>query len=170
MFCPRCSQRQISDDVRFCPGCGFQLNVVSELLSNNGALVRREAEEGTKLLLLRRKGIRIGAKLIFLSAFLLPLAIGFSVRYDSPIPFIAPFIIFLMGSAQLLYTLLFSDYDQSELPESQPAGLSAARRFDLPAGQITPIPISDSKRVNTAEMVRPPSVTEHTTQLLNDND
>lgn len=86
MFCPRCSQRQTSDGVRFCPGCGFQLNVVSELLSNNGAVVTGEAEEGTKLLLLRRKGIRIGAKLIFLSAFLLPLAIGFSVRFDSPIP------------------------------------------------------------------------------------
>lgn len=75
-----------------------------------------------------------------------------------------------MGSAQLLYTLLFGEYDQSELPEPQPEGLSAARRFELPAAPTTAIPINNSKRVNTAEMVKPPSVTEHTTQLLNDLD
>jgi hypothetical protein len=166
MFCPRCNQQQTSNDVRFCPGCGFQLNFVAELLSSNGALVTREAETPGKVTLLRRKGVRLGAKLIFLSVFLMPLAIMFSVRFDSPIPFVAPFIVFLMGLAQIFYTLLFGEHDQSEMPEP---GLSAERRFSLPAAQTTPIPINDSKRVNTAEMVRPPSVTEHTTQLLNDN-
>ena len=169
MFCPRCSQQQTSDDVRFCPGCGFQLNFVAELLSSNGALVTRKARTPGKVSLLRRKGVRLGAKLIFLSVFLLPLAIVLSVRFDSPIPFVAPFIIFLMGLAQVLYTLLFGGHDRSELTDSQHAGLSAERRFNLPAAQTTPIPIGNSKRVNTAEMVRPPSVTEHTTQLLNDN-
>ena len=168
MFCPRCSQQQTSDEVRFCPDCGFQLNLVSELLSTNGALVTREAEGRAKPPFLRRKGIRIGAKLIFLSLFLLPLAILFSVRLDSPIPFIAPFIIFLMGLAQVLYTLLFEQHDRSEMPEAQGAGLRAERRFTLPAAQAAPITINDSRR-NTAEMVRPPSVTEHTTQLLEDN-
>lgn len=168
MFCPRCSQRQTSDEVSFCPGCGFQLNVVAELLSNNGALVTRAAETRKKLLLLRRKGIRIGAKLIFFSLFLLPLAIAVSIEFDSPGPFIAPFVIFVMGLAQVLYTLLFGEQEQSELPEPRHVELSAAPNVSLPAAQTAPIAINDARR-DTAEMVRPQSVTEHTTQLLEDN-
>ena len=168
MFCPRCSLQQTSEEVRFCPGCGFQLNVVSELLSTNGALIAREAETKRKVSLLRPKGVRIGAKLIFLSLFLLPFAIMFSVRFDSPIPFLFPSTIFLMGIAQVLYTLLFGEHDQSEMTEPHDVGLSASRRISLPAAQTAPITINDSRR-NTAEMVRPPSVTEHTTQLLDDS-
>jgi len=36
----------------------------------------------------------------------------------------------------------------------------------LPAGYDTPISIFDMQRVNTAEIVSPSSVTEHTTNLL----
>jgi len=35
MYCPRCSQQQITD-LRFCPGCGLQLDFVTELVANNG--------------------------------------------------------------------------------------------------------------------------------------
>jgi len=169
MYCPRCSRQQTSDDVSFCPGCGLQLNLVAELVSNNGAPVARGAEARKKPSRLRRNGIRPGTKLIFLSAFLLPLAIAFSVKFDSPIPFWVPLTIFLLGLAQVVYTLLFGKYDW-EMSESQPGELSATkRRFNLPAPQSFPIPTNDSKRINTAEMVRPPSVTEHTTQLLDDD-
>ncbi|MDQ2975256.1 MAG: hypothetical protein M3R69_07580 [Acidobacteriota bacterium] len=168
MYCPRCSQQQTSDVVRFCPGCGFQLNVVAELLSTNGALITREAETRKKVALLERKGVRVGAKLLFLSLFLLPLAILLSVAFDSPGPFVLPFIVFLLGSAKVLYTLLFGEQDRFKTPAPLHAGLSATkRRFDLP--KTTPIPINEPKRINTAEMVRPSSVTEHTTQLLDDD-
>ena len=171
MYCPTCSQQQTSDEVRFCPGCGLQLTFVMELLSHNGVLVRHEAETRKNVTLLRRKGIRPGAKLLFLSLFLLPLAILLSVGFDSPGPFILPFMVFLIGLAQVLYTLLFGEHDRSEMAETPRAGLSATtRRSSLPAAQSTSTPINDPKQINTAEMVRPPSVTEHTTQLLDDND
>jgi hypothetical protein len=119
---------------------------------------------------MRRKGVRVGAKLLFLSLFLLPLAILLSVAFDSPGPFTLPFIVFLLGSAKVLYTLLFGAHDQSKMPAPMHAGLNASkRRFDLASPQSTPMPINDSKRANTAEMVRPPSVTEHTTRLLDDD-
>ena len=170
MYCPRCSQQQASNEVRFCPGCGFQLNVVVELLSTNGALITRGAESRKKRALLRRKGVGVGAKLLFLSLFLLPLAILLSVVNDSPAPFVVPFIIFLLGAAKVLYTLLFGERDNYELPAALQAGLTATkRRFELPNPQSTPIPINETKRLNTAEMVRPPSVTEHTTKLLDDD-
>ena len=122
MYCPRCSQQQTSDDVRFCPGCGLQLTFVTDLLSNNGALVAREAEARKNVSRLRRKGVRSAAKLLFLSVFLLPFAIALSVAFDSPGPFIVPSIIFLMASAKVLYTLLFGEHDRSEMPEPQHAG------------------------------------------------
>ena len=170
MFCPRCSQQQTSDEVRFCPRCGFQLNFVAELIPNNGVLVTREAEPQKKPARLRRKGVRLGAKLIVLSAFLLPLAVALSVNFDSPIPFWVPFIIFLLGLAQAIYTLLFGKHDPGEVSESQPRELSATgRRPNLSAAHSTQTPIDYSKRINTAEMVSPQSVTEHTTQLLEDD-
>ena len=101
---------------------------------------------------------------------LLPLAIAFSVRSDSPMPFVMPGLLFLMGLAQVLYIFLFGEHQRSEMPEPQQAGLGRTkRRFNLSAAQTTPIPINNFKRIDTAEIVRPPSVTEHTTQLLDDN-
>lgn len=37
MFCPKCSQAQPADDLRFCPRCGFPLVAVKELLGREGA-------------------------------------------------------------------------------------------------------------------------------------
>ena len=37
MFCPKCSQEQISDETRFCSRGGFQLNVVKALLAEESA-------------------------------------------------------------------------------------------------------------------------------------
>ena len=170
MYCPRCSQQQISDGVRFCSGCGLQLSLVMELLSNNGALAAGAAEARKKPSRLRRKGVRLGAKLVFLSAVVLPIAITFSVIFDSPEPLMVPSLIFLLGVAQVLYTLLFGEHQESEMPVPHHGGLSAIKHpFNLPAARGTTIPINDPKRTNTAEMVRPPSVTEHTTRLLDDD-
>jgi len=143
---------------------------VAELIPNNGVLVTREAEPQKKPARLRRKGVRLGAKLIVLSAFLLPLAVALSVNFDSPIPFWVPFIIFLLGLAQAVYTLLFGKHDPREVSESQPRELSATgRRPNLSAAHNTQTPIDYSKRIKTAEMVSPQSVTEHTTQLFEDD-
>jgi len=35
MYCPKCSQQQVSDDIRFCPRCGFQLDAVKGLFAEN---------------------------------------------------------------------------------------------------------------------------------------
>ncbi|HXM48465.1 MAG TPA: hypothetical protein VN956_11525 [Pyrinomonadaceae bacterium] len=143
---------------------------MAELIPNNGVLVTREAEPQKKPARLRRKGVRLGAKLIVLSAFLLPLAVALSVNFDSPIPFWVPFIIFLLGLAQAVYTLLFGKHDPREVSESQPRELSATgRRPNLSAAHNTQTPIDYSKRIKTAEMVSPQSVTEHTTQLFEDD-
>jgi hypothetical protein len=64
--------------------------------------------------------------------------------------------------------------DESRVPLSQPVGDPhqtsqlghVLGNPALPVGHDTPITIFDLQRVNTAEIVSPSSVTEHTTNLL----
>ncbi len=38
MYCPKCSQLQSSDEMRFCPRCGFALAGVAMLVDNDGVI------------------------------------------------------------------------------------------------------------------------------------
>jgi hypothetical protein len=143
---------------------------VTELVANNGVPPSREAGLQQQVPFLRRRGISVGAKLVFLSLFLLPISLVGSIVFDSPGPFALPFIIFMVGLAQVLYTLLFKEQDRLGISGARPTNLNTLEhRFSFPVSQGTPVTLNDSQRVHTAEMVRPPSVTEHTTRLLDDN-
>jgi len=167
MYCPRCSQQQIADS-RFCPGCGLQLDFVTELVANNGLPLTHD-EVTKQVPFLRRKGISLGAKLVFLSLFILPFSFAGAIAFDTPGPFVLPFIIFMVGLAQVLYTLLFQEPERAALSGARPAGLQQPKPVvSFPVGQGTPIAL-DARRIHTAEMIRPASVTEHTTKLLDDN-
>ena len=167
MYCPRCSQSS-ADNLRFCPRCGLPLDLVAELVTNDGALAPpREKSAPAGKLSFQRKGVRRGAKIIFFSLFLLQLAFGFSLFVDSPGPLLLPLLIFLIGSARLLFAIIFGESEISEKAETRPATFSPATpRFDLPAPQFNPIINFNAGHSDTAEMVAPPSVTEHTTKLL----
>jgi len=168
MYCPKCSQQQTSEDVRFCPGCGFQLNSVAELLSNSGGLVTHKAKGN--VCLFRRNEVRLGAKMLFFSAMLVPPAFLLSVIFDSPYPFVIPFVVFMTGLTQVLYHLLFGQPVPTQIPEVHRAGLNTTRRsLTLPTALSAPMPVDHFKHSNTAEMVKPPSITEHTTKLLDDS-
>ena len=165
MYCPRCSQQQIAD-LRFCPGCGLQLDYVTELVANNGLPL---PQIGKSVPFLQRRGISIGAKLVFLSLFLLPISLVGAIAFDSPGPFAVPFIVFMVGLAQVLYTMLFKDPGRSELSGVRQSGLNQPKPLvSFPVGQGSPV-ILEPRRVRTAEMIRPPSVTENTTKLLDEN-
>ena len=61
MFCPKCSQPQPAEDVRFCPRCGFPVREVKELVTREGA---RGAEPGG-VSLPAQKEVATGALLMF---------------------------------------------------------------------------------------------------------
>lgn len=167
MYCPRCSQPQNSDEIRFCPGCGLQLTLVRQLVATDGFQLVSDPQRQNRVALLQRPGIRPGAKLIFASAFLLPLAIAFSIGVDSPGPLVIPFIIFVLGLAKVLYTLLFGERERPQTIK-HPTELSAIKhRLDLPEARN--IPTTQTRRIQTAEIVSPPSVTENTTRLLDED-
>ena len=124
MYCPRCSQQQVTDDASFCSRCGFQLGVVKELLVTDGALPARATDFKSGFSSPGRRGARLGAKLIFFSLISLPLFIALSVNADSPIPFWPPGLIFLAGLTFVLYARIFRE---DILPSKKQAQLDTFR-------------------------------------------
>ncbi len=57
MFCPRCSQEQISNDTKFCSKCGFPLGLVSEILVHGGFLPQLADLHKNKKILTRKNGL-----------------------------------------------------------------------------------------------------------------
>ena len=61
MFCPKCSQPQPDEDLRFCPRCGFPVREVKELFGREES----RAAEGAGWALPPQKDIAAGALLMF---------------------------------------------------------------------------------------------------------
>ena len=166
MYCPNCNQ-PVPDNTRFCSRCGLSLTELAEWLAGRGGLAIREAAQ-LNMPSARRKGMRTGAKIMFWGAVTFPVFLALSVAGDSPFPLVLPFIAFLAGLSILLYSRLFiEEISSSKVPQPQDL------RFGTwPSNSALPPPsdfgvVTGSKReVRTAEMVQPPSVTDHTTKLL----
>src|SRR4051812_28477291 len=105
MFCPRCGQ-QMTPDARFCSKCGFILGGVSQLLITNGVPGTGDNAYQPPAPSERQNGIRRGAKGLFLSAVLFPLAFGLAILVDNPWPLLIPFTVAIAGAAQMLYARL----------------------------------------------------------------
>ena len=170
MYCPQCSQEQVSEEMRFCSRCGFPLAVVSQLVAGGGALAGFDAE-GKRQLSPRQKGVRWGALLMIISGVLIPIvALMTAMKSDFFVLFLPVLLVFLIGLARLLHAYLLAAKTPNEIESSSTAGtkqLAAARTSALPAGQS--IPATNWRQpVNTSEMAQPLSVTENTTKLLTD--
>lgn len=171
MYCPKCGQQQVSDEMRFCPRCGLQLGAVAALLGGHALtptnVTAPEAQAAKQSP--RRRGIRQGAKLMFLSGVLLPLAIGLSFLVGEPGPLLLPVIVFMAGLMWLLYARLFGEEILTTPQQPSQAQFNPAHQGFLPPPQSVPVNDFNKTPARTAEMVRPPSVTENTTRLLDDS-
>jgi len=174
MHCPHCGQQQISGEVRFCKSCGFSLNGVRELLATGGisSLIEESHKPSASP---RRKGVRQGVILLFIMMVLTPLTMVLGNQGKFLIP------MFLMaGLMRILYAVIFQEAaprkKQQQLntlsdvaPNTIDALGAATRGTALPPAQNVPVTAFNARRVDTREMVKPPSVTEHTTKLLNES-
>jgi len=159
MYCPKCGHGQVSDDMRFCSRCGFPLTGVAELLTKN--------ESGPPASgLLQKRAPRIsrrGARLLFFSIVSAPLFLIFSFLFDSPLPLFIPSFFFLAGLAHIIYQLIFNENMLPEGPKL--TGLSSAGK-DQYLAPVREIPASGLFGRETADFTAPPSITEPTTKLL----
>jgi hypothetical protein len=163
VYCPRCNQFG-SDDLRFCPGCGLHLTYIMDLVMNNGLPPSAVPESHQALPLMRRRGVRNGAKVLFVGVFLIPIAIIFSIIADSPGPLAFPAIIFFIGLAITLYQIIFGEQHRFDARDQR--SMTSRPTVFFPASHGMPIPVDEPRRADTSEMGRPPSVTEHTTRFL----
>jgi hypothetical protein len=147
MFCPKCGQEQASESVRFCSRCGFKLNTVEETL----------------------------AKLLIKIAMYLVLTICSIFGWGSMTagPGYIQVRVIIMLIAGITFYLLFSRdvkhiFHKLFSPNIEQLNqvIAASQESGLPPAQSMSVPILGSHRVDTAEMVQPPSVTEQTTRLL----
>ena len=180
MYCPKCSQQQVSDEMRFCARCGFPLSAVKELVAAGGALAEPEAEQpqGSKLSPAFR-GVRKGVW-VMLASFALALVTGLLAAIDDvfAVLLILPVLCFIIGFARVLYGVFLAEKRASLVKgaasQQQAAPLmpgqtdTAARTPELSPPRIAPIEGFTPQRMKTAEMVQPPSVTENTTRLLDE--
>ncbi len=177
MFCPKCGQQQISDEMRFCSRCGFALAMVAELITHDGHTAAGEScaavpasrrrEQMRKGLLLLVGGI-IGS-LIFL--FLTNVA-GMQEGF-AKLCITLSLLVALVGMVRLVITILRAIASAVTRRNT----LNAASPLpSMMNGQVSgaglPPHMEDwqESRARTAEMVQPPSVTDRTTRLLKEDE
>jgi hypothetical protein len=150
MFCSKCGQEQASESVHFCSRCGFKLNTIEE------GLVKR---------------------LILMAMYLvitICAIIGWGSITSGPaymqvrviITIIAAITFYLLFSGDL--THIFNKLFAQNIERNKQIA-PASQETALPPAHCIPVTSLGSHRVNTAEMVQPPSVTEQTTILLDKN-
>jgi hypothetical protein len=182
MYCPQCGQQQLSAETRFCSRCGFPMGGVTHLLTTNGLLPTIGAAPKSLEPSQRKQGVRQGVSLLMVGAVLVPvlgvLESYVNLRFLEILPPLAAVICFIGGIVRVLYALIFESGfpapprqfpAQYSPPVRQGQVSSAPPAYVLPPSQGEPVQ-GWSRRVNTAELAMPPSVTENTTKLLDEEE
>lgn len=179
MFCPRCSQEQVSMQTRFCSRCGFPLTVVSEILANGGSLPQLAAIQEKKKTLTRSTGLKFSLIWFLVLTFLItPLL---AIAGGDEIVAVAAVLGFMGGLSMMLFSLLFLKNEPNYAlnnalnPNQMPQAnffRENAERTALPPQQTVPSstfvpPMNSWKAPDTGDLAQPGSITEGTTKLLN---
>ncbi|MEJ7625077.1 MAG: hypothetical protein WKF34_13875 [Pyrinomonadaceae bacterium] len=173
MYCPKCSQQQASEEIRFCSRCGFQLGVVKALLVNE-TLTSDTAESVAKNSISKRD-MTLGAVLMFFVALIVAaLSTGMPPFHSARITALIVLglvLAFLINLKPLFGYFLKGDSPIRKLsPPAEQNNLASGDRFPTALGQGYPADAFQAPVHVTADMVRPASVVEETTNLLKRND
>src|ERR1044072_634568 len=183
MFCPKCS-RPVADGAQFCQQCGLALEVVRRVLEGGEDVAEAVAVKGKpRVPSPRLRGYRQGFKLVLLALLLTPFYPVVEGLLESLIPRVentrldelplelfgaALLVVFVGGLLRMLYARLFEGVEATEETEggeeTRPRVFGAVRRRALPPTQSIPVEDFNARRVNTADLAKPRSVTEHTTR------
>lgn len=180
MHCPHCGQKQVSDEIKFCSRCGFQLAVVSELLAYGGTLPQLAAlHQGKAAYLTRRNGLIFTA--LWFIFFVMMLPAFFGIAEAEVMAAIAAIFGTFTSMMLMIISLAFlkrTPRPPSELPAyggiidpqaelPAPGTLHALPRAGQVEAESPYIPPDGLWRApDTGELRRPGSVTEGTTKLL----
>lgn len=174
MFCPVCGKQQVSNQTRFCSGCGFPLTGVSEVIAAGGASLVKASSGANQVDSPRKHGIKQGAMVMLVGCFLVvPLVAILSAALDITPVFVPIFAIlgFMGGLMRIIYALMFQS-GQAQMvlePGEQNHQLNAGSQRGLPpqtSYPITDLSMPVAGRWRDSADLSPGSVTESTTKLL----
>jgi hypothetical protein len=160
MHCPQCGQKQISGEMRFCKSCGFSLDGVRQLLATDGISPALEKESQKPRQSPRRKGVRHGFILVFISMVFMPLIdlIG-NHRGD-----FLPLMFLMAGLMRILYAVIFQEgaprrkKQDSSLPYVAPITTdqlgTATRGPALPPSHSVPVAAFNAEWIQRRWLIR----------------
>lgn len=180
MHCPRCGQKQVSEDIKFCSRCGFPLGLVSEILTHGGFLPQlAELHKTDKPKFTKKHGVTFSISwFIFFLLIMAPFWGIVGVRqlaglsaivgiFGSMIMLISSLI--LMRSAPRELPMSLNDMQQPNVHHlhgvNQTQNALPPQRYQPVDTYVPPQPGS-WKAPDTGELVSPGSVVEGTTKLL----
>lgn len=180
MYCPVCSQQQVSEEIKFCSRCGLPLGLVSEIVAHGGFLPQLVDLNEKKTFLTRKNGVLFSVFWFILFTMLLPAILG--IAGANRLPGMAA-VIGVFGSMMMLIASIFilkpapKNYASQirELPpQPVPHHLYGPPQNALPPQMSQPVesyipPAGSWRAPNTGELVEPGSVTDATTKLLKKN-
>jgi len=175
MYCPRCSQEQVSEETKFCSRCGFPLGLISEILAHGGFLPQLAELYKSKKWLTKKNGVVFS--ILWTIFFLLFLASVFGIADVPELAGVSAVIGIFGGLMLLIGSLVFlkssnaDSFSVNELPNANVNNLYEANQRVLPPQQSQPAqsyapPVNSWKAPDTGEFARPQTVTENTTKFL----
>lgn len=175
MHCPRCGQKQVSEQVKFCSRCGFLLELIPDILANGGILPQLAELNKNKKRLTRKNGIKFAVLWTVVMWCLVPL---FGVAGAEDLAGACAILGFTGGVILMLISFMFLENKPRFNTQSvnfrsdyMPQNLSgnAQSQGTLPPQQSVPassyVPPAPGKWQTTNHLT-PGSVTEQTTKLL----
>jgi len=175
MYCPQCGQQQASESLRFCSRCGFPVEGVLALIANGGNPgPYMDANQGRSA---RARGVRQGAALFILGILIVPiLGVLYNTAGGSFLGVMLPLsaiLCFVGGLMRMLFAAVFEE-GRPSVRVMPTAYVPPMVGMPAPAQALPPATANPGSgwrpRTSTAELVRPPSVTENTTRLLDKDD
>ena len=167
MYCPKCGQSQSSDQIRFCSRCGVDFDQVANLIERDSNKPSLDRDRSLLKHLLAMAMYILVAILAITGWGEWSGPQGTQVRAFAVILSVLTFVfLFSRPLRQMIHKLLPDKCEQvnSSRPiEERRSGIDVPA---LPPAQSVPWTGRYQQRVNTAEMVPQPSITEHTTALL----
>jgi len=175
MYCPKCSQQQVSGDVRFCSRCGFLLTGIAEVIKNDG-LIPGASKQGNKSQSTpRKKGIKEGLFALILLILTSPilLIIGKVLELHPAPLFLSILILFISCVIRMIYAVMFQSGEPSaaEASDAENRNIFADKKSaaSLPPAQTNPVsdfvPPMQGKWRDSNELIFS-SVTDVTTKQL----
>jgi hypothetical protein len=171
--------------MRFCSRCGFPMEGVMHLLGHGGMIPHYQTDASETTISPRKKGVRQGAIMMLLGVLFVPVFGVISAfspgRIEDIFAFFAALtavICFIGGPLRMLFAALFEEGAKRKpylpAPSYMPPVMPAAPPPPQARVSALPPPAVNTQpwraRPDTAEIVPPTSVPDHTTKLLEKSD